>query len=528
MAKTARSASARINPTSASGGKKPARGVNSAKPAVVSGAVSKSTAVVNATPTPGAAQAVANAVPADGVTLPADGVTLPAANPALATATSALETLLKIEREIRLVRGGTELTYMMVNEGRALIRFRQAFFLQRSGSSRYALKRISSISTVDRNTSFASILENAVRTDIKTKGAKSASSFSLTYHMNDRQKAENTYPFAYLFRVPMATGGGHVYGQLVFARENDWPENDCAFAERLAETYSHAYVAHAGSGLINLKTIRKPLVFAAILVLLAGLGIIQVPMNALAPAEITASNPTVVTAPIDGVLRSIAVSPYQTVGQGERLVTFDDTDARNRFEIAGREVEVAQARYQEALRSSFNDAERKRELATVRSELKLKAAEYDFASDLLKKTIVNAVTSGIAVFADKDEWIGRPVHVGERIMRIADPSQVNVTIQLPVSDAIVLHEGAEVKLFLDSDPLKPIHAKLTVTSYQATPDQENVLSYKVYADLNALNGGKVLPRIGLRGTAQIFGDDVSLAFFLFRRPISTLRQWLGL
>ena len=38
----------------------------------------------------------------------------------------------------------------------------------------------------------------------------------------------------------------------------------------------------------------------------------------------------------------------------------------------------------------------------------------------------------------------------------------------------------------------------------------------------------VPPRIGLRGTAKIFGEEVKLFFFLFRKPIIFVRQTLGL
>ena len=36
-----------------------------------------------------------------------------------------------------------------------------------------------------------------------------------------------------------------------------------------------------------------------------------------------------------------------------------------------------------------------------------------------------------------------------------------------------------------------------------------------------------MPRIGARGTAQVFGATVPLAFFLLRRPIAFARQTLG-
>ena len=36
-----------------------------------------------------------------------------------------------------------------------------------------------------------------------------------------------------------------------------------------------------------------------------------------------------------------------------------------------------------------------------------------------------------------------------------------------------------------------------------------------------------MPRLGLRGTARIHGEPVSLFYYLFRRPIVTFRQLTG-
>jgi len=35
-------------------------------------------------------------------------------------------------------------------------------------------------------------------------------------------------------------------------------------------------------------------------------------------------------------------------------------------------------------------------------------------------------------------------------------------------------------------------------------------------------------RIGLRGTAKLYGEKVSLAYYLLRRPITFVRQHLGI
>ena len=56
-------------------------------------------------------------------------------------------------------------------------------------------------------------------------------------------------------------------------------------------------------------------------------------------------------------------------------------------------------------------------------------------------------------------------------------------------------------------------------------DAANELSFAVSARLE--NETEYTPRIGSRGTAQIYGENVSLGFYLFRRPLAAVRQWMG-
>jgi hypothetical protein len=110
-------------------------------------------------------------------------------------------------------------------------------------------------------------------------------------------------------------------------------------------------------------------------------------------------------------------------------------------------------------------------------------------------------------------------------MQIADPQRVELRIDLAVDDSIVLEDGARVKVFLDSDPLSPKEAALTRATYHAQPNDVGELAYQVTA---TFTDPAETPRIGSRGTAQIFGAETTVFFFLFRRPLAWVRQTLGL
>ena len=96
---------------------------------------------------------------------------------------------------------------------------------------------------------------------------------------------------------------------------------------------------------------------------------------------------------------------------------------------------------------------------------------------------------------------------------------------MPVKDSLVIAPDSKVKVFLDIDPLSSIEAKIDRTAYKPEITPEGVLAYKVVASLTEDLENK--PRIGLRGTARIYGDEVTIFYYLFRTPINILRQWIG-
>ncbi|MGB4864627.1 MAG: HlyD family secretion protein, partial [Hyphomicrobium sp.] len=189
-------------------------------------------------------------------------------------------------------------------------------------------------------------------------------------------------------------------------------------------------------------------------------------------------------------------------------------------------VQVAEARLKQSNQVAFSDPRGMHEIGIARAELALKIAERDFARDLLEKSEIRAQRDGIAMYSDKRDLVGRPVAVGERILEVADASALEARIDLPVADAITLSTGARVRLFLDSDPLSPWGATVRRADYKAKVGESDVVAFRVVADIT-LETDRPLPRLGVRGTAQISGDQVSLGYFLFRRPITAMRQWLG-
>ena len=445
------------------------------------------------------------------------------AQPAPAREGDAANALLNLEREARRAESEAELSYLLVNASRVAVPYRQALLLLRSGPGRHRVTAVSSLSAIDRSSTFIRWVERLAAEKIAPDSLGKIVAIDAD-EQADEPDAQ-AYPFRQIVFIPLSLRDGTVFGHLMLSRERKWEERALVAAARLCETFSHAWEALSGPRRLQRRLRSRSLAVAFIATTIILAGFIPVPLTALAPAEVTPLDAELVTAPIDGAIASVAVEPNTQVSKGDLLFSYNDTELRNRVALAGQGVAVAEARYQQNLRSSFSDPSAKRELAIAQSELKLKAAEYDYASELLTLSQVRAQTAGIVVFDDKDTLTGKPVAVGERIMRIAEPSRAKVSISLPVADAIVLERGRPVSLYLDSDPLEPVAATLTSASFHASPDDAGVLAYRVQAQLSAEGAP---PRIGSRGTAKLHGHKVALAYFLFRKPWATVRQWIGL
>ena len=129
-----------------------------------------------------------------------------------------------------------------------------------------------------------------------------------------------------------------------------------------------------------------------------------------------------------------------------------------------------------------------------------------------------------ASLAMLSDFIGKPVSVGERVLRIAALTDVEVEAWLPVADAIAVPPDAPVLLYLNASPLEPVPARLRYLAHEAVQRPDGLYAYRVRATLAA----PTTHRVGLKGTAKIQGDWVPAGYWVMRRPIATLRSTLGL
>jgi multidrug efflux pump subunit AcrA (membrane-fusion protein) len=243
----------------------------------------------------------------------------------------------------------------------------------------------------------------------------------------------------------------------------------------------------------------------------------------LAQGELVPANPVVVRSPLDGVVDVFHIKPNSSVQQGEPLFGFDEVLIKSRLDLAQQTLQTAETDYRQTAQMALVDSKYKSQLALMMGKIEEKRAELYFLAEQLNRARVVAPQAGVVLMDDPSEWIGRPISVGERILRIASQNDMEVEAWLPLADAITLEPGSGVTLYLNSSPLSPVQASVRYVAHDAVQRPEGHYAYRVRATLTEPSQH----RVGLKGTAKLSGGWVLAGYWIFRRPLATLRAYTG-
>ena len=436
-----------------------------------------------------------------------------------------LSVLLQLETDARQSEDVLSLHYFIVNETRRLLHYRHEVLFKAVGQKESCFKaiRASGVTLVDRSIPKIHWIERVVN-DLKTKNSGDQPVKVIFEQLpGELQKDWRNFSLPYPIWVSLRLPDGFLVGSLWFEKETVWSENELFLIKRLTDTYAHAW------GYFDKHRRLKSYFFSrrtawVLGISLVALLLLPVQHSTLGPVQVVAKEPLIVSAPIDGVIASILVEPNQMVTKGLTLLNYEDTNYRNEYAVAKQSLAVTQAELKRAAQGAFQDQKSKAEIALLEAKVDLANIKKSYAREMLDHVSIAAGTEGLLLFSDKSELIGRPVTTGERLMEIAELGKLMLRIDLPVENNIDFSPGAQVKVYLDVDPLNAIDAKVTYTSFRAEVVPGDKLVYRVEAEFTAVPDNL---RIGWQGTAKIYGSSVNLFFYLFRRPLAAARQYLG-
>jgi len=436
--------------------------------------------------------------------------------------------LIQFEQQLRQAESDAQLHYVIVNQLRQVVAYEQAFWFSGRESEKPKLAALSDLSQVDRTSPMVAWLERCAINRHQSNQGRVVHVITPSDFPESLAADWSNFSMTHAIWLPLWVPSEPTRreGVLWINRQQPFQESEQALLAHCAQAIAHALFARRKCQLrvgLN-QTLKRTRFFQLALVGLGAAMWIPVPQTVLAPAEVVAIDPVVITSPLNAVVESIVVQPNQSIQAGEALVQFDSREWQSERDIAEQALLVAQAQLRTAQQSGLMDARHNARLAELEAEVQLKQSQQDLAQNRVEKTRVLAPSAGLVLLNDPAQWRGKPVSVGERILELADPNQVQIRILLPVADAIAMQPGTPVSLFLNVNPLSAYDAKVRHATFEPELTPEGILAYRVLADLLVPDQ---LPRIGLRGTAKLYGEQVSLFYYLFRRPITTVRQTLG-
>lgn len=439
-----------------------------------------------------------------------------------------LGTLLELARQVRHAASRAELEFLAVNDSHRLVPYRQAA-LWAAGQG---IVGLSGLVQVEDNVPYVQWLAG-VCTQLAA-GPAGARRIEVA-ELPAAQAAEWAewlpayavwLSFADSAGQPAATAGG-----LLLARDLPWSDDELALLAEWLDIWRHAWQARQTPspwpwrrqrrGGATRRWWQMPALRWALGVAL--LAAVPVRLSVLAPGELVPAHPAVIRAPLDGVIDVFHVQPNQPVQAGQALFGFDEALIQSRLDVARQALATAETEYRQTAQQALLDAKSKPQLAMLTGKIEEKRAEAAYLADQLSRARVLAPRDGIALVDEPSEWIGRPVSVGERIMRVAAADDVEVEAWIPVADAIPLAAGAPVSLYLNASPLQPVQAQVRYVAHDASERPDGSYAYRLRASLDA----PTAHRVGLKGSAKLRGRWVPLAYWVLRRPLASIRTTVG-
>lgn len=442
----------------------------------------------------------------------------PDADPRLAGLTA----LLQLERDARHAESLAELGFLIVNDTRKLVPYRQALMWELDDAGVAIVVAGSGASEVEPHAPYVVWASHLLKTQ-NASGLREARVLQAADVSEDVRRDWDEFSASHMILLPLVSPRGDVVGGLLLADDHVWEEGHLFLLDRLADSYAHAWSAlRGGRRKLNWRAVltkrRKQIAIG-----LCVLALFPVRQSVVAPASVVPRNPVVVAAPIPGVVKEVYVFPSQSVKAGAPLFAFDNTDVDGRVEVARKSLDVAKADLIKNMQLAYGCDECRAKIPVLRAEADQKDVELQYALSMQERLVVRAEIDGTTIFRDKNDLLGKPVSVGERIMLLAQPGDSWLQVQLPVQDAITLAPGSDVRFFLNVDPLAAYRAVLVQTSYEAERTASDILAYTIMAEFSAAQK----PRLGLKGTARLYGGWVPLSYYLLRKPLAWVRQHLG-
>ncbi len=329
--------------------------------------------------------------------------------------------------------------------------------------------------------------------------------------------------------LPLPGPTGQPRAALLLERfsEPAWTDDDLSALRPLARAYGGAFRIFEKKGAKPGRAKRfsgRRVAVAASAALLLLLLLVRLPLRIVAPCEVAPARLVPVNAPLDGVVQAVAVRPGQRVAAGDILYIYDDTVVRQELDVYSKQVDVTRSNLERAAAQARTEVTARAEAVMLQNRLTHDLFRLEGVRERMAKLTVTAPEDGVVMMDNPADFAGRPVAVGEAVVMLADPNESLVRIRLPQDDRIRFDPSRPVRVMLNAEPDRTLHAALDYVAPQAATGDDGAVGF--LAEAKWLDGTPAV-NLGLKGTAVLYGENVSLAYWLFRKPLATIRRTLG-
>lgn len=436
-----------------------------------------------------------------------------------------LATLLVLDDEIKRLANMREFGFFSTNETHRLIAYHTAYLWEKKDFVGAELVAQSGTAEFDSHTSINLWLEERIQFILAGEYAKQIHPFNTNDFEKEIQNSwPDTLPHDFLW-CPFSENQLAPTGGLLFFKETPFSESEIKMLRWLLASYQYTWTI-----LIKPKTVdrwqllKKKPYFTALMIALAGALFFPVHLSVIGTGTVVAKNPALINAPMQGIIKSFAVTPGSYVKKDQLLLTLDDTDLLSASKVNQRDYSLTEVKLRTAINESFSDQKKRTEVPLLQAQLAIDKAKLDYTNELLAKTRLKSPIDGIVIFDSTEDWVGQPVQTGERILSVANANSLKLRIELPVTERIHLETGYSGDFFMQGQ-LASIPVTITALGYNAKLMPNKILAYEMQANFA---DSETLPQIGAQGSVKLYGSRVPFIYYLIRRPLQSLRQVLGM
>jgi biotin carboxyl carrier protein len=435
-----------------------------------------------------------------------------------------LATLLVLDDEIKRLSNLREFAFFSTNETHRLINYHTAYLWEKKELLGVQLIAQSGTAEFDSHTSINLWLKEKIQFLLSSEDASKTHQFTI----NDIETDINMWPESLphnLLWCPFSEKQHEPTGGLIFFREEPFLESEIKMLRWLLTSYQYTW-----NILIKPKTLErfhilktKPY-FKTLAIIITCVLLFPVHLSVIGTGVVVAKDPALINAPMQGTIKSFAVTPGQQVKKGQLLLTLDNTDLEATAKVNQRDYSMTAVKLRSTINEAFNDESKRTEVPVLQAQLAIDKAQFEYTQALLDKTQIRSPIDGIVIFNSTEDWIGQPVQTGERILSVADPRQLKLRIDLPITERINLKIGNGGDFFMTGQ-LTKIPVQLSALGYNAKMTPNRILAYEMEA--NFLSPSSSL-QLGAQGTIKLYGNRVPLFYYLIRRPLQSMRKILGI